>query len=97
VFQSFRTTVKLEVVAFATINNKMSTDYEFQGWLGHSPEAVKGKMEWGAFEPKKWTEDDVDIQISHCGVCGSDLHVLSSGWGETPYRKSLTAPQTDRV
>jgi len=75
----------------------MSTDYEFQGWLGHSPEAVKGKMEWGAFEPKKWTEDDVDIQISHCGVCGSDLHVLSSGWGETPYRKSLTAPQTDRV
>ncbi|KAF7549079.1 hypothetical protein G7Z17_g6636 [Cylindrodendrum hubeiense] len=63
----------------------MATDYIFEGWLGHSPEAVKGKMEWGAFEPKKWEEDDVDIQVTHCGICGSDLHTLRSGWGETPY------------
>ncbi|KAJ4125201.1 hypothetical protein NW754_013487 [Fusarium falciforme] len=63
----------------------MSTDYEFQGWLGHSPDAVNGKMKWGPFEPKKWEEDDVDIQITHCGICGSDLHMLRSGWGETPY------------
>ncbi|KAI1342449.1 zinc-binding dehydrogenase [Xylariaceae sp. FL0016] len=58
---------------------------KFEGWLGKSPESVKGKMEWGPFEPKKWTEDDVDIEISHCGICGSDLHMLKSGWGETPY------------
>lgn len=57
----------------------------FEGWLGKDKEAVNGKMEWGQFEPKKWTEDDVDIQISHCGICGSDLHTLKSGWGETPY------------
>lgn len=63
----------------------MATDYEFQGWLGHSPDSVNGKMEWGTFEPKKWTEDDVDIQVTHCGVCGSDLHMLRSGWGPTPY------------
>lgn len=64
----------------------MATDYVFEGWLGLTPEAVKGKMEWGAFEPKKWEEEDVDIQITHCGICGSDLHTLRSGWGETPYR-----------
>ncbi|KAF2094525.1 zinc-binding dehydrogenase [Rhizodiscina lignyota] len=63
----------------------MATDYEFQGWLGKGPESVDGKMEWGAFEPKKWTENDVDIQISHCGICGTDLHVLRSGWSPTPY------------
>merc|ERR1712000_94651 len=63
----------------------MPTDYTFQGWLGHSPEAYNGKMEWGTFEPKKWTEDDVDIQITHCGICGSDLHTLKSGWGATNY------------
>ncbi|KAH8886606.1 zinc-binding dehydrogenase [Thozetella sp. PMI_491] len=57
----------------------------FQGWLGKTPESVNGKMEWGDFEPKKWTEDDVDIEISHCGICGSDLHMLRSGWSETPY------------
>jgi len=69
-------------------NVKMATDTKFEGWLGKDKESVNGKMEWGQFEPKKWTEDDVDIQISHCGICGSDLHMLSSGWGPTPYRKS---------
>lgn len=62
----------------------MSTT-EFQGWLGKDEESIKGKMEWGSFEPKKWTEDDVDIEVSHCGICGSDLHMLKSGWGPTPY------------
>ncbi|KAI1388362.1 NADP-dependent alcohol dehydrogenase C [Hypoxylon trugodes] len=57
----------------------------FQGWLGKSPDSVNGKMEWGEYEPKKWTEDDVDIEISHCGICGSDIHVLRSGWSPTPY------------
>lgn len=57
----------------------------FEGWLGKDVEAVNGKMEWGSFEPKKWTEDDVDIEISHCGICGSDMHTLKSGWGPTPY------------
>ena len=67
------------------------TDYKFEGWLGEDKSSVKGNMKWGAFEPKKWEEDDVDIEISHCGVCGSDLHTLSSGWGPTPYRESRTA------
>lgn len=64
----------------------MTTDTKFEGWLGKDKESVKGKMEWGQFEPKKWTEDDVDIEVSHCGICGSDLHMLSSGWAPTPYR-----------
>lgn len=67
------------------------TDYKFEGWLGEDESSVKGNMKWGGFEPKKWEEDDVDIQISHCGVCGSDLHTLSSGWGPTPYRELQTA------
>lgn len=64
----------------------MSTD-EFHGWLGLSSEAVKGKMEWKAFNPKVWKEDDVDIQITHCSICGSDIHTLGNGWGGTPYRE----------
>jgi D-arabinose 1-dehydrogenase-like Zn-dependent alcohol dehydrogenase len=67
----------------------MATDTKFQGWLGKDEESVKGKMQWGEFEPKKWSEDDVDIEISHCGICGSDLHMLKSGWGPTPYRKYI--------
>lgn len=67
---------------------------EFEGWLGVDKSAAKGNMQWGKFEPKKWQEDDVDIEISHCGVCGSDLHMLSSGWGPTPYRKSHDSTST---
>lgn len=63
------------------------SDTKFQGWLGQDKESVKGNMVWGDFEPKAWKEDDVDIEISHCGICGSDLHTLRSGWGETPYRE----------
>jgi hypothetical protein len=78
----------------STITLNMA-DTKFQGWLGKDKDAVKGKMQWGDFEPKKWSEDDVDIEISHCGICGSDLHMLSSGWGPTPYRTS--SPPTSHV
>jgi hypothetical protein len=63
-----------------------STDYKFEGWLGHDPSAAEGKMQWGEYEPKPWEETDVDIKITHCGICGSDLHTLRSGWvsGSSP-------------
>lgn len=80
------------LIPFSAITITMSTDYKFEGWLGLSPESAEGKMEWGSFEPKKWTEDDVDIQITHCGVCGSDIHTLRSGWGAATYRKSSDLP-----
>lgn len=46
-------------------------------------------MKWGSFQPKKWEEDDVDIKITHCSICGADCHSLRSGWGATPYRKLI--------
>jgi len=61
-------------------------DYSFEGWLGKGPESAEGKMVWGKFpNPKPFDEGDVDIQITHCGICGSDLHTLRSGWGPTEY------------
>jgi hypothetical protein len=59
---------------------KMSLSYKFQGWMGLDKESAKGKLVWQEYEPKTWTEDDVDIKITHCGICGSDLHTLRSGW-----------------
>lgn len=57
----------------------------FEGWCGLAPDAAEGKMVWQGYEPKPFDETDVDIEISHCGVCGSDIHVLRSGWGPTDY------------
>lgn len=67
----------------------MSHDYKFEGWLGKDKDSAQGNMVWGEFpNPKPWEETDIDIKITHCGICGSDLHTLRSGWGATPYRES---------
>ncbi|KAI4166487.1 MAG: hypothetical protein LQ348_007802 [Seirophora lacunosa] len=54
----------------------------FHGWLATD---ATSPMQHGAFTPKAWRETDVDIRVTHCGVCASDVHVLRSGWGETLY------------
>ena len=36
------------------------------------------------FKPKKFEEYDIDIAIDCCGVCGSDVHTITGGWGECP-------------
>lgn len=63
------------------------TSYKFEGWVGRDKKAADGHMEWGSFEPKKWEESDVDIQVTHCGVCATDLHTLRADFGPTPYRE----------
>ncbi|KAK9449016.1 chaperonin 10-like protein [Limtongia smithiae] len=61
-----------------------STD-KFTGWVGLDAESVKGNLVKTTFSPKEFTDDDIDIKISHCGMCASDLHTLRSGWGVTNY------------
>ncbi|KAB5569970.1 chaperonin 10-like protein [Coniochaeta sp. 2T2.1] len=34
------------------------------------------------FQPKPFGDYDVDVKIECCGVCGSDVHTISGGWGE---------------
>ncbi|KAH8200212.1 hypothetical protein TruAng_005604 [Truncatella angustata] len=62
-----------------------ATDYKFEGWNALDASAAEGKMVWQEFEPKRWEENDVDIKITHAGICGSDIHTLRSGWGATAY------------
>lgn len=64
----------------SNIHTMAQTDYKFEGWMGLDPSAGEGNMVWQEFEPKKWEETDVDIKITHCGICGSDMHTLRSGW-----------------
>ncbi|KAL1995032.1 hypothetical protein VTN49DRAFT_1219 [Thermomyces lanuginosus] len=55
-------------------------EYKFEGWLGLDADSANGKLVWGEFEPKPWEETDVDVKVTHCGICYSDLHTLRSGW-----------------
>jgi len=38
-----------------------------------------------SYNPPKLADNFVDIEISHCGICGSDIHTIDSGWGPTTY------------
>ncbi|KAF3762669.1 GroES-like protein [Cryphonectria parasitica EP155] len=62
-----------------------TTDYMFEGWTAKDATGIEGKMNWQEIKPKAWEETDVDIKVTHCGMCGSDLHFLSNGWGASNY------------
>lgn len=63
----------------------MWTGYAFQGWMGLDKDSYKGNMQWRQYTPKPFEETDIDIKITHCGICASDIHTLRSGWGPTIY------------
>jgi len=58
------------------------------------PETAEGFMvrdskDWSSFHKqefklKPFEDHDVDIAIDACGVCGSDVHTITGGWGEAP-------------
>lgn len=49
--------------------------------------AVNDTKNWSTFKRqelplKKFEETDVDIAIDACGVCASDVHTITGGWGD---------------
>src|SRR2546430_16987567 len=60
---------------------KMGYPETFEGYAVHSTK------NWSDFkrisyEPKRFEDFDIDIEITHCGVCASDLHTINAGWGD---------------
>lgn len=48
---------------------------------------VDGPDTWNKFhkaelKPKPFGDHDIDVQIEACGVCGSDVHSITGGWGK---------------
>jgi hypothetical protein len=67
----------------ATDKIKTSSDdvpQKFQSWLAFDKNALQTGLRYEEFEPKVWEEADIDIRVTHCGVCASDLHTVRSGW-----------------
>lgn len=55
----------------------------FRGFCVDSPKT------WNKFhqldlKPKPFGDHDIDVEIDACGVCGSDVHTVTGGWGEFP-------------
>lgn len=60
------------------IQASQDTSVSFHGW------ATTGNTNLEAFSyhPRPLGPKDVEIEISHCGICGSDVHTITGDWGE---------------
>jgi len=61
----------------------MSYPEKFEGFT------ISDAKKWSDFkktplQPKKFEDRDIDIRIDACGVCGSDVHTITGGWGDLP-------------
>ncbi|RYP00171.1 hypothetical protein DL764_006602 [Monosporascus ibericus] len=63
----------------------MASQSVFEGWVARDESSVSGNMRWMSYEPKPFEETDIEIKVSHCGICASDLAHLRSGWKPADY------------
>ncbi|KAH8827404.1 GroES-like protein [Flagelloscypha sp. PMI_526] len=58
----------------------MSSETVFKGYAIHdSSKWTDFKLT--EFKAKTFIDEDVEITIDYCGVCGSDVHTITGGWG----------------
>jgi D-arabinose 1-dehydrogenase-like Zn-dependent alcohol dehydrogenase len=69
------------------------TDQEFKAFAAYE---AKGQLKPFTYTPRPLGEEDVDIRITHCGICSSDLHTIDSGWGPSNYPGTLTPDPSPR-
>jgi uncharacterized zinc-type alcohol dehydrogenase-like protein len=47
--------------------------------------AAKESLRPFQYEPKELAAGEVEISITHCGICHSDVHLIDNDWGISPY------------
>ncbi|KAF9277020.1 hypothetical protein BGZ68_009595, partial [Mortierella alpina] len=62
----------------SNINTSEDRSVSFHGWASTGTPNLK---QW-SYHPRPLGPKDVEIEISHCGICGSDIHTITEGWGE---------------
>ncbi|KAI7868370.1 chaperonin 10-like protein [Mucor mucedo] len=60
----------------------MSAENTTTAWAGVANGKPLTKME---LTLKQWDDDSVNLDVTHCGICGSDVHTLDEGWGPTDF------------
>ena len=52
---------------------------------GYAALAAKKPLVQHAFEPSPLLPTEVEVEISHCGICRSDIHLIDDDWGLSTY------------
>ena len=55
---------------------------KISAYVSHEPKALLQNFSYQASE---LSVDDVEIEISHCGICYSDLHLIDNDWNRSRY------------
>jgi uncharacterized zinc-type alcohol dehydrogenase-like protein len=55
---------------------------EIQGWAAHAAGAELSPYKYAVAELGPF---EVEVKISHCGVCHSDVHLIDNDWGLSKY------------
>ncbi|OBZ87392.1 putative mannitol dehydrogenase [Choanephora cucurbitarum] len=61
---------------------------KFTGYAGLQPFVLEDEsthLQVLQFEPRPLDEDEVEIKVAACGICGSDVHQLTNGWKRATY------------
>ncbi|KAJ1917701.1 hypothetical protein H4219_003068 [Mycoemilia scoparia] len=58
-------------------------DGKFNNITGWAAKQNGTPLEPWTYEARPIGTKDVEIQIQCCGICGSDIHTIDSGWGKT--------------
>ena len=56
-----------------------------QEFKAYAASAAKGYLEPFSFNPGQLGPEEVEIAVTHCGVCHSDLSMLDNDWGMTTF------------
>lgn len=51
----------------------------------YAARTAKGSLEPFSFDPGELGPEEVEIKVTHCGLCHSDLSMLDNDWGMTNY------------
>ena len=55
------------------------------GFRAYAAHEEKGALAPFVYEPAELGSNDVEIRISHCGICHSDVHLVDGDWGASRY------------
>src|SRR6266478_10259565 len=55
---------------------------EFNAYAASGP---MGRLEPFSFDPGPLEREDVEIKVTHCGLCHSDLSMLDNEWGMSKF------------
>src|SRR5271154_4511603 len=51
----------------------------------YAASSAKGPLKPFSFDPGELGPEEVEIKVTHCGICHSDLSMLDNEWGMSKY------------